>query len=281
MSVLVNGARWFVDVDGERLSPRGVDLVEKSVLIVLHGSPGNSDHSVFKPQFAALTDVAQVVYVDLLGCGRSDDAPDGQYSLERWADDLVELCDVLGIERPVVLGNSGGGMVAMAYGTRHPDHPGKLILASTQAKLDPGRCEAVFERLGGREAAEVARHAFDVGDLDAWRRYAEVCSPLYNPSRPQVTSRVIPRGRVAKVFHSPGGTWHQLDLLDDLGSIRCPTLVMSGTEDPVTPVEDGEDIAARIDPSLVRFERFENAGHSVWLDDEPAAFSAIRSFIPD
>jgi proline iminopeptidase len=66
----------------------------------------------FKPDFAALTDVAQVVYLDLRGGGRSDDDPDGRYSLEGWADDIVAFCEVLGIDKPIVLGNSAGGMVA-------------------------------------------------------------------------------------------------------------------------------------------------------------------------
>lgn len=279
MRISVNGARLFVDIDGESLAVDGPSLSSRPTLLLLHGSPGNSDHSVFKPMFSQLTDVAQVVYVDLSGCGRSDDAPDGRYSLERWADDIVELCSVLGIESPVVLGNSAGGMVAMAYASRHPDHPGKLILASTQAVLRPDRCVAVFERLGGPEAAAVAQRAFDVGDLDSWRRYAEVCSPLYNPTPPDRVSRVVARGAVAKQFHAAGGIWHQMDLLDDLEAIRCPTLVLAGGQDPVTPIDDARDIVAKLHPDLVTFVPIDHAGHSVWLDDEPLAFGAIRDFL--
>jgi pimeloyl-ACP methyl ester carboxylesterase len=48
--------------------------------------------------------------------------------LAQWGDDVRAFCDVLGIERPIVLGASFGGKVAMAYATRHQTHPAKLIL---------------------------------------------------------------------------------------------------------------------------------------------------------
>lgn len=105
--------------------------------------------------FDVLSDVAQIVYLDLAGSGRSDDPINGVFSLESWADDLKEFCDVLGIEKPIILGNSGGGMVAAMYGISHPDHAGKLILSSTQAKLDVDRCLDMFEKLGGRKLAKL------------------------------------------------------------------------------------------------------------------------------
>jgi proline iminopeptidase len=70
-----------------------------------------------------------------------------------------------------------------------------------------------------------------------------------------------------------------VDFLDELSTIRCPTLVLAGVDDPVTPIGDSEDIVARIDPALVRFERFERAGHGVWVDDEARAFTVLADFI--
>ena len=140
---------------------------------------------MFKPVFRQLTDVAQIVYLDLRGSGRSDDAPDGIYSLERWADDLDAFCRQLGIDKPIVLGNSAGGMVAAMYGIRHPDGPGKLVLSSTQGRLDPQRCLDVFHRLGGDQVRDVAKKALvDVGDMAAFADYARVCMPLLQPDAP-------------------------------------------------------------------------------------------------
>lgn len=75
MKIEVNGKALFFDVEGDGVHIDGPVLTEKPTLILLHGSPGNSDHSVFKPMFSQLVDVAQIVYLDLAGSGRSDDTP--------------------------------------------------------------------------------------------------------------------------------------------------------------------------------------------------------------
>lgn len=280
MRITVNGKKLFFDVEGDALHHDGSGLQERPTLILLHGSPGNSDHTVFKPMFSALTDVAQVVYLDLAGCGRSDDPVDAVFSLEAWADDLVEFCHVLGIEKPVVLGNSAGGMVAIVYGSRHPEHPGKLILSSTQARLVAERCLTVFERLGGPEAREVARRAL-VTECDgpSFVDYARTCMKLYNqhaPKRPRLSTH---RPLCAGAFHHKGGIWQSMDLFDHVRSITCPTMILVGDDDPVTPLQDSGDIRDCIAPELVRFERFANAGHGVWLDSPDRAFSVIRDFV--
>ena len=60
--------------------------------------------------------------------------PRESWNLAQWGDDVYGFCEALGISRPIVLGASFGGVVAMAYATRHPAHPAKLILISTEAQ---------------------------------------------------------------------------------------------------------------------------------------------------
>ena len=71
MRVLVNGVRLFFDVEGASLVPDGAAMRQKPTLLLLHGGPG-FDHSIYKPAYSALSDLAQVVYLDLRGNGRSD-----------------------------------------------------------------------------------------------------------------------------------------------------------------------------------------------------------------
>jgi proline iminopeptidase len=132
MRVLVNGVRLFFDVEGTKLVPNGPAMREKPTLLLLHGGPG-FDHSIYRPAYSALADVAQIIYLDHRGNGRSEDGPQAGWNLAQWGDDVHAFCDVLGIESPIVLGASFGGMVALAYATRHPAHPSKLVLISTEA----------------------------------------------------------------------------------------------------------------------------------------------------
>jgi proline iminopeptidase len=90
-----------------------------------------------------------------------------------------KVVEDVGIEKPIVYGASFGSMVALAYATRHPEHPGKLILVSTEAAGTsyPERRVTLFERLGGPEVGALARRRFlegklDAEDLEAWGRLA-------------------------------------------------------------------------------------------------------------
>src|SRR5262245_49150864 len=133
MRVLVNGVYLYFDVEGLGSRPSGGVMREMPTIVLLHGGPG-VDHSIYKPDFSRLTDVAQIVYLDHRGNGRSDSGPREAWTLAHWADDVKAFCDALGIVRPVVYGASFGGMVAMVYAIRHPRHPAKLILVSTAAQ---------------------------------------------------------------------------------------------------------------------------------------------------
>ena len=114
MLVHVNGVRLFVDVENSRLVPEGDRMREKPTLLLLHGGPG-FDHSGFKPVFSALSDVAQIIYYDHRGNGRSENGVRSKWTLAQWGEEVKGLCDTLGIEKPIVLGMSFGGYVAQAY----------------------------------------------------------------------------------------------------------------------------------------------------------------------
>lgn len=251
---------------------------EVPTVLMLHGGPG-FDHSVFKPAFSELTDIAQVVYLDHRGNGRSDRDSRERWNLERWADDVRAFCEALEIVRPIVVGESFGGMVAIAYATRHPDHPAKLVLASTAAKMREDRSLEVFEKLGGAEAREIACRFFENPNAETMAEYVARCLPLYTrrPVGSEMISRSVMNREVTSLFFT--GEIHRFDYLPALGRIRCPTLITAGELDPITPIANSKDIAAAIPAGLVRFERFPNAGHGVQRDEPERFFRVLREFI--
>ena len=284
MWVRVNGVRLFFDVEGASLVPDGPLMREKPTLLLLHGGPG-FDHSLYKPALSSLADVAQVVFLDHRGNGRSEAGPPERWMLAQWGDDVRAFCDALGIARPIVYGASFGGMVALAYATRHPDHPAKLILVSTEAAggTHKDRRIALFERLGGPEVGAMARRRFTEGHtdpaaVDAWMRRA---LPLYTrtPRDPDAGKRAVLRPEVTQWFTRPGGEAHTFDLFPALARVTCPTLVMGGEDDPMTPIECQADIAAALPPHLVRLERFPACGHAVVPDAPGPALALIRDFV--
>ena len=122
MNVEVSGARLWFDVEGAGLVPDGREMRKRPTVVLVHGGPGSFDHSYLKPDFTRLAEVAQVVYLDLPGHGRSDWGDPQAWSSELCGDAVRGLCDELGIESPVVYGHSLGGFVAMLYAVRHLGH---------------------------------------------------------------------------------------------------------------------------------------------------------------
>lgn len=272
------GIRLFVDVEGPGLVPDGASMREKPTLILLHGGPGY-DHSGFKPLFSRLADLVQIVYVDHRGHGRSDRRPASEWTLDTFADDVVRLCDALGIVRPIVLGQSFGGFVAQRYIARHPAHPAKVILSSTSHHMGLERKLAMFARLGGPAARAVAEAFWTNPNPQTWDDYNRVCKHLYNttPQSAEAGERIVFNTEI--LFASAAGEQRTMDLRPGLARAQCPVLVMAGDADPVTPIEDALEIVAALPREWVRFERFAHAGHGAWRDDPEAAFAALRRFI--
>lgn len=286
MHVRVNGVRLFFDVEGTRLVPDGPVMREKPTLLLLHGGPG-ADHSIYRPAYSALADIVQIVYLDHRGNGRSEDGPREAWNLAQWGDDVRAFCDALDIVDPIVLGASFGGMVALAYATRHPAHPSKLVLISTEAAGGSHRERrvALFERFGGPEVGALARRRFlearghpDQASLDAWRRLA---IPHYFrvPRDPDMARRAVNRMEVLRWFTRPDGESHSFNFFPDLHRIRCPTLVLGGEDDPIHPIESQADIAAALPAHLVQFERFADCRHAVVPDAPERAMAVIGDFI--
>jgi pimeloyl-ACP methyl ester carboxylesterase len=116
------------DLDGLRLYYERAGRAEPELLFV----PGwCCDHSAFQPQFDHFARTHTVTALDLRGVGQSD-SPDHGYSISELADDVAAFCDVVGIENPVVVGHSLGGMIAVDLAARYPWLPGALVL------VDPG-----------------------------------------------------------------------------------------------------------------------------------------------
>ncbi len=276
MRVDVNGTRLWFDVDGAGLTPDGPRMRGRPTVVLVHGGPGSYEHSYFKPHFSRLTSQAQVVYLDLRDHGRSARHDPAQWSFEVCADDLQAFCDVVGIERPIVLGHSMGGFVAMLYGARHPDHAGALILQSTVARFDLARLVEGFRAIAGDDVADLARRDY-AGDPVSDGEWAQVFA-AFGPNVPD-PDQLARRIRNAEVGLSGMELFRRLDIVDDLARVTCPTLVCVGRLDPVTPPSASREIVDALPPGVGQLEVIDDAGHFPWLDRPDDYWSIVGGFV--
>lgn len=278
MHAHVNGIRLWFDVDGPLVVPDGDTMRSRPTVVLVHGGPGSYDHSYFKPDFARLANVAQVVYLDLRGHGRSEWGDPGSWSFERCADDIRAFCDVLGIDRPIVLGHSMGGWIVLLYGARHPGHAGGLVLQGTMARFDLERLVEGFRRAGGDEVADIARRHFGEAAVgaDEWAQ----CFAAFGPNVPD-EDQLARRIRNPEVGLRGMALLRELDAVDLIPRIDCPTLVCVGELEAGTPVEASREIADALPEGIGRLEIVPGAGHFPWLDVPETYWALIEEFVEE
>ena len=120
-----------------------------------------------------------------------------------------------------------------------------------------------FGRIGGKEAREAARRFFETPNQETVAEYVRMCLPCYRHAAgdPNALARTLMNLEV--MYDSIARRQTRFDFLEDLKRIKCPTLVMGGEDDPITPIADSEDIAAALPRKVVQFERFAGCGHGI------------------
>lgn len=215
--------------------------------VVLSNSLG-TDMGMWDAQMPALADY-RVLRYDQRGHGNSP-ATQGPYDLTQLGGDVLRLLDEYGIERAHFAGVSLGGMIGMWLGEHQPDRIDRLALLCTSADLgtpSDWRDRATTVREKGTDA--VAESSF---------------SRWFTPNfaaRSDVSAKYLPVIREAADEGYAGccEAIASMDLLDGLGQISAPTLVIAGRDDPATPPAHAEQIGAGIPNSVVR--TVDNAAH--------------------
>ena len=215
-----------VDAPGVTLHVRVAGEVEAdTVLITIHGGPGNcSDYMVSREELAG-SDLRVVSY-DQRGTGRSSEPQDG-YGMDRTIDDLEAVRSATDAERVHLLGHSWGGVVALRYAAAHPEHVRSIILMGS-GPMTPEAVAAGQANLSERIASLQARGLIptpvsEVADLLP----AYFSDPGFD--MPDELRNMSYRPEVQQA------TWEALKGYDHtagLDRLTCPVLIVYGKDDP-------------------------------------------------
>jgi pimeloyl-ACP methyl ester carboxylesterase len=135
-------------------------------LVLINGWTG--DHRIFTPQIAHFGQTRRVIAIDLRGHGASD-APKQEYTMAGFADDIAWQCEQLGLQRPLVIGHSLGGAIALEMCGRHPELASGLIMIDSivmgRKELREGlEISLLLQGIGGPDYLAVSRaNAWEIG----------------------------------------------------------------------------------------------------------------------
>lgn len=284
MRLRVNGTELFFDVVGSELDA-AASFRSRPTMIILHGGPG-FDHTYLRPWLDPVSEVAQLVYVDERGCGRSARHTHEYYQLGIMADDIVLLCQTLGIEHPIVLGQSFGGFMALSIAIRHPNFAAGIVLFDTAPAWTGGYdLDALEQMVGGergKDLREIAyRESTGVATPEELKRFEQEVMPFYwhQGFQPAYIDGLFnnPLINLDIATYMMGTLSREYDLRDSLSQIGVPALVLQGRYDWVTPMEGAQAMAQGIPTAQLHI--FEHSSHMVFMEETEELVAVLKAWI--
>jgi proline iminopeptidase len=269
---------------------RGVSLFVKIVgqgypLLIMHGGPG-MDHTSMLP-LQPCADQCTLIFYDHRCNGRSDGAAVASMTWENLTADAEALRQMLGFDKWAVLGHSFGGMVALEYALRYPQSLSHLLLMDTCGDtrwVQHNAPEILAKRGYSAAAVEAARRFFN-GQLQPGEVFRAALkfarAYYYRFSLLAMVRQVIFGPRVKMRPEAQIFGFSELltgwTVMDRLGEIKVPTLVMAGRDDFQFPPEHQAILADRL-PNA-QLELIERAGHNAQMERPAEVIEVVKRFL--
>lgn len=219
----------------------------------------------------------EIVLFDHVGSGKSEEHAydfDKYDSLKGYADDVIEICEALGLKDVIFVGHSVSSIIGLLAAKAQPDLFEKLVMIGpSPCYIDDGNYT------GGFSKADIDELIFTLeSNYLGWSQHI---TPVIigDPDQPEFSKelensfcRMNPK--IAKHFAKVTFT---SDNRDDLPKLHTPTLVLQSNPDAIAPVETGKYTAEKI-PRATYME-LDSAGHCPHLTSPDATADAIRKYL--
>lgn len=259
------------DFKGRGFKIHYVEQGDGPPVVFVHGLV--MDHTMYEAQFEDLPDSYRCIALDLRGHGRSE-CPPGPWTMQDSVDDVVAFIEGVGAAPCDLVGMSWGGMIAVRIAVQRPDLLRSLVLVDTSADAERG------------DLAELERwYMTQISEQGMTDELIASAVPLlfgqrYQSEHPDGIAVFYDRLRTM----DPDGIVEALraiierdSMLDRLGGIALPTLVIQGEQDASIAMSEAEAIAGGI--AGAELVRIPDAGHSTPLEAPDAVNAALAEFL--
>ena len=246
MRLTLAGETVFVGTGSQPLAPAG------SSIVLLHGA--GMDHTVWvMPARYFARHGYRVIAPDLPGHGRSSGSP--LTSVAAMADWLAQLLKALDVDGATIMGHSMGSLVACSFAARHPEACTRLVLLGTAAPMPV--TDRLLDAARDNDPAAVAM-------ANTWSHNRGRLGGNENPGIWMMAAgaRLIERAAPG-VFHTDLQACNVYDAAT-LEQISCPTVVIAGARDQMTPAAQGSRVFEKLSGSEgSRLVELPGSGHSM------------------
>jgi pimeloyl-ACP methyl ester carboxylesterase len=272
--------------DGETIAVHV--LGDGKPLMCVPGGPARA--SAYLEDLAGLSDVRQLLRVDLRGTGLSPLPADrDSLAFHRLADDLDVVREAQGLETVDLIAHSAGGFVTLAYAAKYPERLGRVVLVTPSGKPfgdveddikairasranEPWYAEAAAAEAELQFLPERMRQRFDPAlRVFGYARWDDRAQAHSDSTDGQMSMRAM------AAFVPDAAAAAELDLAAKLKVVEAPVLIVVGSLDGMTGVKAGHIIAEMLpNASIVELP---DTGHYPWVDSPDAFRSAVVSFL--
>ena len=231
------------------------------------------DHTMYAPQFEDLPETYRCVAWDLRGHGRSE-CPPGPWTMYDLVTDLIAFIEGTEVRPCHLVGMSIGGMIAVRLAILRPDLVRSLVLIDTSADAEPDDVAVVYR---GFQEQIVSNDG--IPDELAEGTLPIFYGPSFIEANPDAMKFHVEREKQMPTTALVQGLEALLgrdSVVDRLGEIRVPTLVIHGTADQAIPMERGEELADGIPGA--ELIRVPDAGHTTPLETPDVVNEALAGF---
>jgi pimeloyl-ACP methyl ester carboxylesterase len=235
---------------------------ENPPLVLIHGA--GCTHLYWPPEIRRLPGFC-VYALDMPGHGRSE-LCDGQQTIGAYAHYVVQWLESIQLRRAVLVGHSMGSAIALAVAIHHPEYVVGLGLVSAGARLrvQPELLSYVADQTAYFKAIDLlVSCSFST---HAPPRLVELASKRMLETRPSVLLGDLQ-------------ACDRFDVMDHLGTVQQPALVMCGADDMLTPLRYAQFLASHI--ANAHLDVIPDAGHMVMLEQPGLVANSLLSFLHD
>ena len=233
-------------------------LIKKSTvataktIIFLHGFPFNKN--IWREQLEALPKEFTGIAVDIRGHGLTTSGH-GFFSIDVFAKDIRVFFEKLKLDQAILCGSSMGGYIALRAYQLFPDKIAGLILADTHSKADTNQVKQ--KRFDSIQAVlNHGRRPFSIGFVE---NVFSAVSIRENPEAVEYIKSAIRRNSVTSICSTLLALASRTDTSDTLSDIDIPVLLIRGSEDRITSLQDMRDLESAI-PNA-QFKEIDGCGH--------------------